>query len=141
VRGNFETTSIIRDHFYYRVSVIPLRVPPLRERSEGYRASCPTVQMGKSVRGIDDKAQTALARYAWPDNGHELENVIERAVAITSPTDCSIGLSQLPDYVGGLSPPETEPVHIPKEGFNLELQMASIEKRYLREALYRRRCQ
>ena len=130
-----------REDFYYRVSVIPLRVPPLRERSEGYRASCPTVQMGKSVRGIDDKAQAALARYAWPDNGHELENVIERAVAITSPTDCSIGLSQLPDYVGGLSPPETEPVHIPKEGFNLELQMASIEKRYLREALYRRRCQ
>jgi DNA-binding NtrC family response regulator len=130
-----------REDFYYRVSVIPLRVPPLRERPEDIVPLAQhfvqkfSLQMAKSVRSIDDKAMSALSSYAWPGNVRELENVIERAVAITDPAEGSIGLSQLPDYVGGVSAPETEPVHIPKEGVDLQHEIALIEKPYLREAL------
>jgi len=130
-----------REDFYYRVSVIPVRVPPLRERPEDIAPLAQhfvqkfSLQMGKSVRHVDDQALTALSRYAWPGNVRELENVIERAVAITDPTESSIRLSQLPDYVGGVTVAESEPIHIPKEGVYLELQIASVEKRYLQEAL------
>jgi two-component system, NtrC family, response regulator PilR len=130
-----------REDFYYRVSVIPVRVPPLRERRDDIASLAQhfvrkfSMQMGKSVRDIDDKTVSALSRYAWPGNVRELENVIERAVAIAGPAETSIRLSQLPDYVGGSSSSENEPVHIPKEGVNLELQIGLIEKRYLLEAL------
>jgi two-component system response regulator PilR (NtrC family) len=135
------STGQFREDFYYRVSVIPLRVPPLRERPEDIAPLAQhfvqkfSLQMGKSVGRIDDGAVSALSRYAWPGNVRELENVIERAVAITDSTGGPIGLSQLPDYVGGSSGPESERVHIPKEGVNLELQIALIEKQYLQEAL------
>ncbi len=130
-----------REDFYYRVSVIPVRVPPLRERPEDIAPLAQhfvqkfSLQMGKSVRQIDDPALAALSRYAWPGNVRELENVIERAVAITDPAETSIRLSQLPDYVGGVAAAESERIHIPKEGVDLELQIASVEKRYLQEAL------
>jgi two-component system, NtrC family, response regulator PilR len=130
-----------REDFYYRVSVIPVRVPPLRERPDDIALLAQhfirkfSLQIGKAVRDIDDKALASLARYAWPGNVRELENVIERAVAIAGPTEGSIGLPQLPDYIGEFSARESERVHIPKEGVDLERQMALIEKRYLREAL------
>jgi DNA-binding NtrC family response regulator len=130
-----------REDFYYRISVIPLRVPPLRERPEDIAPLARhfvqkfSLQMGKSVREIDDEAVAALSRYAWPGNVRELENVIERAVAIADPAESSIHLLQLPDYVGGSSLSESDTVRIPKEGVNLELQIGLIEKRYLVEAL------
>jgi two-component system, NtrC family, response regulator PilR len=130
-----------REDFYYRVSVIPVRVPPLRERPEDIAPLAQhfvqkfSLQMGKSVRQIDERALAALSRYAWPGNVRELENVIERAVAITDPAETSIRLSQLPDYVGGVAAAESERIHIPKEGVDLELQIALVEKRYLQEAL------
>jgi two-component system, NtrC family, response regulator PilR len=131
-----------REDFYYRVSVIPVRVPPLRERPEDIAPLAQhfvqkfSLQMGRSVRHINDQALAALSRYAWPGNVRELENVIERAVAITDPTESSIHPSQLPDYVGGVAAVDSERIHIPKEGVNLELQIARVEKRYLQEALH-----
>jgi two-component system response regulator PilR (NtrC family) len=130
-----------REDFYYRVSVIPVRVPPLRERPEDIAALAQhfvqkfSLQMGKSVRQIDDQALAVLSRYAWPGNVRELENVIERAMAITDPAETSIRLAQLPDYIGGVQAAESERIHIPKEGVELELQIALVEKRYLQEAL------
>jgi two-component system, NtrC family, response regulator PilR len=131
-----------REDFYYRVSVIPVRVPPLRERPEDIAALAQhfvqkfSLQMGRSVRQIDNQALAALSRYAWPGNVRELENVIERAVAITDPTESSIRPSQLPEYVGGVAAVDSERIHIPKEGVDLELQIARVEKRYLQEALH-----
>ena len=130
-----------REDFYYRVSVIPVRVPPLRERPEDIPPLAQhfvqkfSLQMGKSVRQIEDQALAALSRYAWPGNVRELENAIERAVAITDPAETSIRLPQLPDYVGGAPAADSDRIHIPKEGVDLELQIALVEKRYLQEAL------
>lgn len=79
-----------REDLYYRLSVVPIYLPPLRER----RADIPELAMrflekyslrnGKDVRGISDEAMQALMDYPWPGNIRELENTIERAVILAS---------------------------------------------------------
>lgn len=78
-----------REDLYYRLSVFPIRVPPLRERREdipflvfGFiRQSL--VKQGKQVQGIAQEALDILVRYAWPGNVRELENEIQRSVAFS----------------------------------------------------------
>ncbi len=78
-----------REDLYYRINVIPIRMPPLRERVEDlpelarlflerYR-----VKFRKPVRGLSDSALKILASYWWPGNIRELENLIERLVAVS----------------------------------------------------------
>ena len=80
--------SRFREDLFYRINVIPIHLPPLRDRKEDiplladhflarYRD-----QMGKRVTGISGEALSLLERYRWPGNIRELENVIERAVAL-----------------------------------------------------------
>jgi transcriptional regulator with GAF, ATPase, and Fis domain len=82
-----------QEDLYYRLNVIPIEIPPLRER----RDDIPVLvehfvekhrqRTGKRVEGIDQDAMLALQRYDWPGNVRELENAIERAVVLaTSPT-------------------------------------------------------
>lgn len=77
-----------REDLYYRLNVISITLPPLRERLEDLielsmqflkRAA---MRSGKSVVGVDDEAVEALMRYDWPGNIRELENVVERAVVL-----------------------------------------------------------
>jgi len=90
-----------QEDLYYRLNVIPIEIPPLRER----RDDIPVLvehfvekhrqRTGKRVEGIDQDAMLALQRYDWPGNVRELENAIERAVVLaTSPmlTPASISL-------------------------------------------------
>jgi len=79
-----------REDLYYRINVVPIRVPPLRER----RADVPVLihhfiercaaELDKPVDGVSSEALDALAAYRWPGNVRELENVIERAVVLAS---------------------------------------------------------
>lgn len=77
-----------REDLYYRLAVIPIHVPPLRERPEDVRAlSCHFLRRfaeraGKSVERISPHAMELLAGYAWPGNVRQLENSIERGVAL-----------------------------------------------------------
>ncbi len=79
-----------REDLFYRLSVFPIRIPPLRERGEdlGLLALHLAVQcakrMGKSIKGIQQDAVAALTSYPWPGNVRELQNVIERAVIFAS---------------------------------------------------------
>jgi formate hydrogenlyase transcriptional activator len=79
-----------REDLYYRLSVFPIRIPPLRERVEdipllaGHLALRCARRFGRRVRGIDQAAVNALAAYPWPGNVRELQNVIERAVILTA---------------------------------------------------------
>lgn len=92
-----------RADLYYRLNVITLRLPPLRERGEDvielahcFLRKCAT-KAGKVVESIDDDALLALRDFHWPGNIRELENVIERAVVVCDGS--VIGLSDLPNHV------------------------------------------
>ena len=82
-RGTF------RRDLFYRLSVMPVSVPPLRERTgdipllAAHFLEASARRSKKVMRGIDPAAMQALCRYAWPGNVRELENVIERAVIVT----------------------------------------------------------
>jgi DNA-binding NtrC family response regulator len=87
--GELVAKGKFREDLYYRLNVIAIRVPPLRERPqdlpllarhflERYARA-----MGKTFAGISDAAMEVLARYRWPGNVRELENVIERAVVLS----------------------------------------------------------
>jgi transcriptional regulator with GAF, ATPase, and Fis domain len=79
-----------REDLYYRLNVVPLRIPPLRERREDisllatYFAAKYGKQCGRPLVGITPKAREILSRYDWPGNVRELENAIERAVVLGS---------------------------------------------------------
>jgi two-component system, NtrC family, response regulator PilR len=134
-----------REDLFYRLSVIPLHVPALRDRREdipllarhfleSFRNS-----MNKKIDGISPEAMRRLESYDWPGNVRELENTIERAVALESGPD--ISLAVLPDRVAGSAPAfgsalgESGSVHLPAEGVDFERVVADTEKRYLQAAL------
>ena len=78
-----------RADLFYRLSVMPIRVPPLRERPSdvpllaGHFLESSARRCRKTVRAIAPAAMQALCRYSWPGNVRELENVIERAVILS----------------------------------------------------------
>ncbi len=76
------------EDLYYRLNVIPMHIPPLRERPEDVPALVEHFirkhekQVGKRIQGIDEGAMQSLCRYTWPGNVRELENTMERAVVL-----------------------------------------------------------
>jgi two-component system response regulator PilR (NtrC family) len=134
-----------REDLFYRLSVIPLHLPSLRERREdipllarhfleSFRKS-----MDKPIEAISPQAMSRLETYDWPGNVRELENTIERAVALESGSE--ISTTVLPDRISGASvaavalPGEAASFAFPTEGIDFEGVMAETEKRYLRAAL------
>jgi two-component system response regulator PilR (NtrC family) len=134
-----------REDLFYRINVIPLRLPPLRERLDDIPALAEhfvakfAEQMGKSITGISGGALARLREHHWPGNIRELENAMERAVALEqTPTILADSLPEqlnLPvgvaPAVPGMSPPEG----IPDQGFDLERHVQHIEREYIAEAL------
>jgi transcriptional regulator with PAS, ATPase and Fis domain len=91
-----------RDDLFYRINVIAIQLPPLRERDGDVHllAHAFLERYGKGrLRGLDDDALAALRAYRWPGNVRELQNVIERACALADGDRLRIG--DLPDYVLG----------------------------------------
>ena len=132
-----------REDLFYRINVIPIALPPLRERREDIGLVAEHFlakyadQMGKQITGISHQAMELLAQHDWPGNIRELENVIERAVALeASPT---ILPDSLPANVRGDGPPAAQaPVDgLPESGFDLEAHVKDIERGYIAEALKR----
>ncbi len=86
-----------RPDLYYRLNVFPLRVPPLRERTDDipllvrHFVMKYAAKMGKRIQSIPDAAMLALKAYAWPGNVRELQNVVERAVILTPGTQLRLG--------------------------------------------------
>jgi two-component system response regulator PilR (NtrC family) len=135
-----------REDLFYRINVIPLRLPPLRERlddipqlAEHFVAKF-AGQMGKPINGISKDALTRLRDYAWPGNIRELENAMERAVALErTPT---ILPDSLPEQLQGPRPapavaPAATSTPVLGEGFDLEGHVQHIEREYIAEALRR----
>ena len=130
-----------REDLYYRISVIPLHVPPLRERAEDIPLLALhflhryTEQMGKPVRGIAKEALEALQRYPWPGNVRELENAVERAVALEGGEE--INLRDLPEHISRVSAPAPGADLLPEGGIDLEKHIQEQERAYLVAALER----
>ncbi len=131
-----------RQDLYYRLNVLRVEVPPLRARRDDIaplalhftdRASR---EQGRTVRGIAPDAQRALDAYDYPGNVRELENIIERAVALgTGPV---IGLGDLPVEVAGAAAlPTAALAQLPEAGLALDDVLNELERRLLLQAVAR----
>jgi transcriptional regulator with PAS, ATPase and Fis domain len=131
-----------REDFYYRVSVIPIHVPPLRERPDDIEPLARhflhrfALQLGKSLSDFDAEAMNAVRRCSWPGNVRELENAVEHAVAVSDGRNGLVKLANFPESVTGIAPSGQEVIQIPPQGIDLEGQVAQMEKRYLQAALH-----
>jgi len=130
-----------REDFYYRVSVIPIHVPPLRERLDDVEPLARhflkkySLEMGKPAKDFDPAALSALLHYSWPGNVRELENAVEHAVAVSGGRDGAVILEHLPEALHGMGSPAEKMLDMLKEGVNFETRISQVEKRYLVEAL------
>jgi two-component system NtrC family response regulator len=124
-----------RDDLYYRINVVTVTLPPLRDRREDiprlleHFLAVYARRNGKTVRGLTREARDALLRYDYPGNVRELENLVERAVVLTR--DDVIGLADLPLSLGTGDP---EPAG---DGGSLPAAVEGLERRMIREALAR----
>ena len=134
-------TGQFREDFYYRISVIPIHVPPLRERPDDIGPLARNflrkfgLQMGKGVLDFERDILGVLEHYPWPGNIRELENAIEYAVAVCGERDGRVCLEHLPQSVTGNILGSEASVQIPQEGLDFETRIAQIEKQYLLAAL------
>lgn len=92
-----------REDLYYRLNVVSVQVPPLRERKEDIPLLVSSFlerfneENGKNVKGFDSKAKSALSNYSWPGNIRQLQNVVEGCVAMS--VSDTVKLADLPDYL------------------------------------------
>jgi two-component system response regulator PilR (NtrC family) len=132
-----------REDLFYRINVIPISLPPLRERREDIPLLAQhflekySEQMGKQISGISHDAMELLRHHDWPGNIRELENVLERAVALEGTP--AILPDSLPPAIRGEAPRVDAGGHepLPDSGFDLEAHVKEIERGYIAEALKR----
>jgi transcriptional regulator with PAS, ATPase and Fis domain len=135
-----------REDLFYRLNVLPLELPPLRERDSdiallvGHFLSLHARRKGKAAIQVDGDAMAIMGRYCWPGNVREVENLVERLVVlneegIVRPTD-------LPDYVIHNATPQHQTmaqVSLPSEGVDLDGVLEKIENGFIQQALERSR--
>ena len=133
--------NAFREDLYYRISVIPIELPPLRERSEDisdlamHFTNKFCTQTGRTL-SISDQAMRLLENYHWPGNVRELEHTIERAVALENSD--SIQPERLPEKITNYHPDRVaETFAFPEEGVSLTAHLDQLEKTYVLEALRR----
>jgi DNA-binding NtrC family response regulator len=129
-----------REDLYYRLKVIPIQIPPLRDR----RSDVPllvhhflkmnTKAKGKQIKSISKDTVKALSNHEWPGNVRELENIIERIV-ILSENDV-LTLQDLPDKIlKEHSPDRADQTLIPDDGFSLHNAINEYERLLIIRAL------
>jgi len=129
-----------REDLYYRISVIPIHVPPLRERRDDIHALTDhfvkrfSSAMGKNIVAVDPDVYETLEAYDWPGNVRELENTMERAVAFESTG--TLKLERLPERI---VMPEIK-IHeieatFPDEGIDFGQQISDVERKLVEVAL------
>jgi len=134
-RGEF------REDLYYRINVIPIQLPPLRERREdipllvGFFLQKFSEQMGVPAKRISAEAMRMLEGYAWPGNVRELENLIERALALS--TAPALTAADLPAYLVAGGDHSDQGLELPEEGLDLEAYLERIRAEMMRAALER----
>jgi len=143
-----------RSDLYYRLNVIPIMVPPLRERREDipmlaeHFITRHAERMGRARVDLDPEALKLLAAYPWPGNVRELGNAMERTLALCAGT--AIRAEDLPPGIrmhapagspasAGAMAGGANPFTLPDEGMNLEGMVEEMEKTLITQALQRSR--
>ncbi|MCH2171184.1 sigma-54 dependent transcriptional regulator [Myxococcota bacterium] len=127
-----------REDLYYRLNVIEIPLPPLRQRADDipllvqHFVEKYSEELDKRIDCVSKPMLDRLMAYEFPGNVRELENIVERAVALT--TTCTIDVDSLPPSVTQQSLATTE-FKIPSEGVDLTRMIEEFEGRLLREAL------
>ncbi|MBI2202426.1 MAG: sigma-54-dependent Fis family transcriptional regulator [Candidatus Rokubacteria bacterium] len=131
----------LREDLFYRLNVIPIHLPPLRDRVEDIPVLVAhfiekiSKEVGKTVKGVTADAVTVLERYHWPGNIRELENVIERAIVLGNGD--TLGVDGLPPDLCRPRGANEFAIDIPASGIDLEGHLDRVEQRYVEAALDR----
>ncbi len=129
-----------REDLFYRLNVVPIFIPPLRERPEDiapltlHLLDHLSKEMRLPLRRVTPEALGMLEAYAWPGNTRELRNVLERILLLAD--DPVIDVDNMPRELrggGGDSPPSTQPFVLPADGIDLD----AVERDLIRQALGR----
>lgn len=132
-----------RQDLYYRLNVINIKTPSLRERKDdipllaAYFLKKYNERLGKSVQGISVEAMESLKKYDYPGNVRELENVIERTVALES--GATILPESLPPFVNtiqGRKLASSNEIEVTSEGVDLDKILGQIEKELIVKAIH-----
>jgi len=133
--GNF------REDLYYRLNVITIELPPLRDRHEDVPLLAThflrvfAEENQREVEGFTAEAMDAMTDYHWPGNVRELENAVERSVVLCRGD--TIEVDELPLAVRGETPGEAPRVDIPSDGLDFRQTVADYQENLIREALRR----
>jgi Transcriptional regulator containing PAS, AAA-type ATPase, and DNA-binding domains len=142
------TENIFREDLYYRLSVIPIRVPPLRERREdipllaNHFLKKYASAAGRSILRVNSPSLDCLCGYEWPGNVRQLENTVERAVALETSDELHVELpaerpkarAAAASAEGGTLPAIGADWSLPS-GVGMENYVAGIERSLLQSAL------
>ncbi len=129
-----------REDLFYRLNVIPIHLPPLRERKEDIPALTQffiekySRAFGKQVQRISTYAMELLMGYPFPGNVRELENIIERSIALETSNIILPENLVLSGSASAQTPPVID-IDIPPEGILLNDELAEVERRIIRKAL------
>ena len=133
--GNF------REDLYYRLNVITIELPPLRDRQEDVPLLAThflrifAEENQREVQTFTSEAMDALTTYQWPGNVRELENAVERAVVLCRGD--TIEVDELPPALRGEMPEKTPNVDFPSEGLDFRQTVADYQENLISEALRR----
>ncbi len=134
--------NMFRRDLYYRLNVIPIRMPPLRSRPEDIP---PLVdhfvrkysdEAGFGEQAVSHLAIKRLMSFDWPGNVRELENAIERAVVLSRGRGEILPTDLPAEVVGERIPDLISQIRVPEGGINLEDVLASVERELLRQSLH-----
>ena len=129
-----------REDLFYRLNVIPVEVPPLRERKEDipllvdYFMEKYSKEYNKEIKKISPYAMGLLVEYPFPGNVRELENIIERSVALET-TNIILPENLEMATAGGAAFPSADDIEIPEEGIDLNEEVATFERDLIKKAL------
>ncbi len=136
--------GMFREDLFYRLNVIHIKVPSLRERADDVGLLAKhflqkyATKFGKSVQGISDESMQILKKYDYPGNVRELENIIERTVALEAGS--TILPESLPPFVNtpsGRKLASSGEIEIGDEGLDLEKVIGQMEKEILIKAIHK----
>jgi len=126
-----------REDLYYRLNVMPVPLPPLRDRRSDvallldHYVALFNSEFRKKVHGVSPSAAAALARYPWPGNVRELRNAVERAMLLTDGSE--LGDEHFAMLIGPGAPPLADHVQLPPDGLDLD----TVERSLVMQALDR----